>query len=107
MEGKKSETVNHYRKKKNMTVEFSHQGRRMLETLQSVILLKRDSKKKKKKKSRRQAEGERERAREREPTEPILRGHTMFGPLSLNPGRLSWLIMVDKPLYRTCSCHRH
>lgn len=38
---------------------------------------------------------------------PFLRGHTMFGPLSLNPGRLSWLIMVDKPLYRTRSCHRH
>lgn len=37
--------------KKNMIVEFSHQERRMLETLQSVILLKRDSKKK----SRRQA----------------------------------------------------
>lgn len=44
--------------------------------------------------------------RERKQAGLILQGHTVFG-LSLNPWRLSWLIMVDKPLYRTCSCHRH
>ncbi len=84
--------------KERKAFKLSDHGRQITEPMQLVMLLQRGYE---------ERVCQRDAERKWEKTGPILRGHTMFGLLSLNPGRLSRLIMVDKPLYRTCSCHRH